>query len=126
MKLKIFKTTLVVFAFLCFIVGWMLEFIRIIEYFIDLSSGGLSYAYLPSLNVKIPYVLYLIFGTFLLFTTIGSYVGYKAVTSSMALYKEYKEKYADKIAAKKATRAEEAKQAKIKALEAELEELKND
>ncbi len=126
MKGKILKTALTTILFLLFLIGWILELIVIIGYLKSLSSGTFSYVYIPSLNVEIPSVVYRLFGTFLILSTIGSYIGYKSIYSIINLIKEYNKTYADKIAAQKAARAEAKKQARIAQLQADLEELKKD
>ena len=110
--------------FLVFLVGWILQFIQIIELFAEDFSGTNSEIYTPTLNLHIPTIVYYLFGLFTIMSTLTSYIGYKVVQNAIHIYIEYKLKYADKIAAQKAARAEADKQAKIAQLEAELKELK--
>ncbi|MBD5632501.1 MAG: hypothetical protein HDP34_04660 [Clostridia bacterium] len=128
MKKYLTKTIFFNFAFILFLVYTIILFILTISTIVALSDANIesyySYPY-EVFNIKISTLLGSIFQflTTLLITTI---FGYFAIKSSILLYKEYKMEYSDKIAARKAARAEADKQAKIAKLEAELEELKKD
>ncbi len=126
MKKSIIKFSLLTLLFLVFLVGWILQFIQIIELFAEDFSGTNSEIYTPTLNLHIPTIVDYLFGLFTIMSTLTSYIGYKVVQNAIHIYREYKLKYADKIAAQKAARAEADKQAKIAQLEAELKELKKD
>ena len=137
MKSKIVKFSLLTILFALFCIACILQFIdfiALVKYGAEIEGKGYNKLYMTypefALNLKIPYFFYFLFSTMLLYTTITAFLGYKVVSQALSMYKE---KYADKFTARKqkraqakAERAEEAKQAKIQALEAELQELKND
>lgn len=127
MKKNIIKTSLLSIVFIIFLIYTIFLFIDCLSVIVFMSNGGHSIwsSALNAFHIEIDSLWFKLFA-FLCFAIITIAIGYMLCKSAISLYKTYKAKYENEIAAKKAARAEADKQAKIAQLEAELKELKKD